>query len=83
MKVRPERTQVKYISDAPLWVWLLALPTNIGLGKKPCQLSLLQTFVNHGRKKIITLGPGCLLISKSDKQTLGLGQQGYLEQGTL
>jgi hypothetical protein len=58
-KVRPEPTGAKYFSIAPLWGWLLALPTNITLGWNVLQgtntLAYYENFENYGQKSFITL----------------------------
>jgi len=49
-----------YPSEAPFRGKLLAVPTNIGIGRKglvETNTSLLQTFTNCGRKQVFNAGP--------------------------
>ncbi len=55
---------MKHIAGAPFYGRLLALPTNIRLGRKrnvgDKHSSLLQKFINYGQKKFYNIGPRAL-----------------------
>ncbi len=49
-----------YLPDGPLYCMLVTLPANIRLGLKGSgtNTGLLQTILNYGQKRFITLDPG-------------------------
>ncbi len=69
MRVRPEQTQLEYLSDASFSAKLLALPANVRLDWKVIarykQSSLFGFIVCNGEKSFIPLTPGVNVIKLS------------------
>ncbi len=74
LQIRQEPTQVKHLSGAPLKVRLLALPTNIRLGRKGLPGTNASAYYKNSYvtpvKSFITLATGLVFADKTKSFSL-------------